>query len=368
MIVASAPGRAGILGNPSDMYGGTVISCAVRQRAYVAVEPAPGLRLTALDADLSVEVRSGADLRLVKPPTSAETVRMTPTELAEARRRTYLNVLKAVVSHQRMASEPVHIRCWSEVPPNAGLSSSSALLVAALHATDRYLGRESSRHRFAETARSIEYTRMGVTCGFQDFYATSFGGLLYMDFRDKQDWRGPDADPFATVEQLVPGVERLPFVLAHTGTQRDSGETHRPLRSRWLDGEPAVTHAVGEAGRLARHGKRHLLDGDWEALAALMQHNHELIAGIGGSGPACEELIATAQGLGARAAKLAGAGQGGTIVALHDDPVALAERLKAAGATAAFPLVSAAPGVRLEALAAADVPLPGVRVRQAGRR
>ena len=350
MIVASAPGRAGILGNPSDMYGGTVISCAVTQRAFVAIEPAACLQLAALDADLSLEVRSEGDLRLVKPPTSAQAARMTLAELAEARRRTYLNVLKAVVAHQRLAAEPVHLRCWSEIPPNAGLSSSSALLVAALHATDRYLGREPGLHRFAETARSIEYTRMGVTCGFQDFYATSFGGLLYMDFRDKQDWRGLDTDPFATVEQLPPSMDRLPFVLAHTGMQRDSGETHRPLRSRWLDGEPAVLGAVEETGRLARHGKRHLLDGDWDALASLMLRNHELIAAVGGSGPANEELITMALDLGARAAKLAGAGQGGTIVALHDDPVALAERLKAAGAADAFPLVSAAPGVRIETL------------------
>ena len=64
-------------------------------------------------------------------------------------------------------------------------------MVAALRATDTYLGKTPNLHRFAETARDIEYTGMGVTCGFQDFYVTTFGGLLYMDFRDKQDWRGP---------------------------------------------------------------------------------------------------------------------------------------------------------------------------------
>ena len=36
-IVCSAPGRAGIIGNPTDMYGGSVISCSVGMRARVTV-------------------------------------------------------------------------------------------------------------------------------------------------------------------------------------------------------------------------------------------------------------------------------------------------------------------------------------------
>jgi mevalonate kinase len=42
-IRASAPGRAGIVGNPSDMYGGTVISTAVPLRARCTLEPAARL-------------------------------------------------------------------------------------------------------------------------------------------------------------------------------------------------------------------------------------------------------------------------------------------------------------------------------------
>ena len=38
-IHCSAPGRCGIIGNPTDMYGGSVISCIVPYRAHVTVEP-----------------------------------------------------------------------------------------------------------------------------------------------------------------------------------------------------------------------------------------------------------------------------------------------------------------------------------------
>ena len=38
VITYSAPGRCGIVGNPSDMYGGSVISCTTKERAFVSVE------------------------------------------------------------------------------------------------------------------------------------------------------------------------------------------------------------------------------------------------------------------------------------------------------------------------------------------
>ena len=39
-VNVSAPGRAGIIGNPTDMYGGAVISCSVDMRAQVQITPA----------------------------------------------------------------------------------------------------------------------------------------------------------------------------------------------------------------------------------------------------------------------------------------------------------------------------------------
>ncbi len=347
-VVVSAPGRAGLLGNPSDMYGGTVIAAAVPKRAFVAIRAAPRLRLTALDAGLDLTVQSPDDLRLVPPPAAASAARMNPSELSAARHSTYLNVLKAVITAQGMQDDRAEIRCWSKVPPSAGLSSSSALLVAALHATNIWLGRQTPRHEFAETAREIEFSRMGVTCGFQDFYATTFGGLTCMDFRDKEHWRGPRVDPLATVEPLLDPETALPFVLAHTGRQRDSGETHRPLRARWVEGDRAVRAAMHALGTIARQAKRHVVAQDWAAVGAAMNAAHRHVATVGGSGPVVDALIAQATQLGARGAKLAGAGLGGTIIVLHDDPTWMAKAIVDRGAASAFPLWRAAPGVRVE--------------------
>lgn len=346
-IIASAPGRAGLLGNPSDMYGGSVISMAIDRRAFVSIEPAASLRLCAVDAGLEVGVGSDADLELIDPPSSSMAELMEPSQLLAARHATYLNVLKAVVLAQEMQTASVEIRCWSQIPPNAGLSSSSALLVAALRATDVWLGRKYRLHEFAERAREIEFSRMKIICGFQDFYASAHGGLSYLDFRGKAEWRGPDIDPLATVEPLLTESDSIPLVLAHTGRQRDSGETHRPLRDRWVEGDPAVRAAMRRLAAIARYSKRYVLSGDWIAVAEQMNEAHAHIASVGGSGPENDALIELSIRLGARGAKLAGAGKGGTIIVLHEDPQFFVRQLVANDVESAFAIDQLVPGVAL---------------------
>ncbi|GAG41883.1 unnamed protein product, partial [marine sediment metagenome] len=61
MITYSAPGRCGIIGNPSDMYGGSVISCSTQERATVTVEDYDGLEIN-VDGNIRI-VRSSKDIR-----------------------------------------------------------------------------------------------------------------------------------------------------------------------------------------------------------------------------------------------------------------------------------------------------------------
>jgi mevalonate kinase len=100
---------------------------------------------------------------------------------------------------------------------------------------------------------------------------------------------------------------------------------------------------------IARTGKKALLLEDWTLLGRLMDENHAIQRDLGGSGESNERLIAAALGAGALGAKLAGAGDGGTIIALWPwpDSSALEEALYAAGASAIFrPEVG--PGVMVE--------------------
>jgi mevalonate kinase len=122
------------------------------------------------------------------------------------------------------------------------------------------------------------------------------------------------------------------LLLAHTGVQHHSSAVHSSPRQRWLNGEPLFRSTYTEIAGLARRGKRALIEGDWIKLGALMDENHRLVAQLGGSGLENDRLIAAARSAGAWGAKLAGAGGGGTIIALTDDPEKVGAALLAAGA------------------------------------
>jgi galactokinase/mevalonate kinase-like predicted kinase len=174
---------------------------------------------------------------------------------------------------------------------------------------------------------------MGVVCGFQDQYMAVFGGLNYLDFRDKGSHLPLDGQPLATVEPLADQVTGpLPIVLAHTGVKHHSGSVHKSVRERWLDGEPEVVAAYERIQHLSRFGKAALLTGDWDSLAVAMNENQKIQRELGSSGEVNDRLIDVALKNGAIAAKLAGAGQGGTILALTFDPERTTKALKDAQA------------------------------------
>ena len=80
-----------------------------------------------------------------------------------------------------------------------------------------------------------------------------------------------------------------------------------------------------------------------------MNENHAIQRELGGSGESNEKLIDAALEAGALGAKLAGAGDGGTIIALwlDADLLPLEEALKHAGATDMYQLC-VAPGAIIE--------------------
>lgn len=326
VLISSAPGRAGVVGNPTDMYGGAVLSCSVPMRAWVRFAPDDALTLVADGAECVIRAR-----RDLRPCSDA------------------FDVARAVLDYLRMPSLACRIEYESQIPVCSGLAGSTALVVALLNGILTWLGTPVGTYRLAEKARYVELHHLKVVCGYQDAYMCAFGGLNYMDFRGKQFYREEEAELFATVEPMAGHAARLPFVLAFTGVRHSSGAVHKPLRERWLEGDPEVVQGYERITELARMGKKALLTEDWVLLARTMNENHAIQRDLGGSGESNERLIAAALAAGAPAAKLAGAGDGGTIIALwpDDDATPLEKALQTAGAQATYRL-DPAPGAVVE--------------------
>lgn len=331
MIIATAPGRCGLVGNPTDMYGGSVISCSTRERARCTLDSAAD-RITITVSGQSQTIESQADLAL--------------------REGDYLNVARAVLQALEIdpaRTPPFHLSADTDIPMQAGLAGSTAILATMTGCVLGHLELRLNPYETAELVRKIEYDVLHIVCGFQDHYMATFGGLNYMDFRDKNSAQTQDGDtPLATVEPLQKFLASdLPLVLAHTGVKHHSGSVHKSPRERWLAGETAVVEGYVEVGRLARRAKRALLSCGWDELADLMNRNHAIVRDLGGSGESNEKLIAAALAGGAVGAKLAGAGGGGTVLVLTEDRERTTQALLAAGAdTILIPQPS--PGLTVE--------------------
>ena len=312
MIIATAPGRCGLLGNPTDMYGGSVISCSLQERARCEIVPSASLILEADNGEKEIITH------------------MAQLEPRENR----LDLAKAVLKGMGITPEThtFHLKYSTDVPMQAGLSGSTALFAATYGAIAKQIGLVQHKHAVAESIRRIEYEILGIICGFQDQHMAVFGGLNYMDFRGKGSHLPMDEQPLATIEPLMDSVPPLPMILAHTGVKHHSGQAHKPVRQRWLEGDKEVIEAYNRVQELARYGKDDLLRGDWERFAEKMNENQAVQKRLGASGEAVDKLVDVALANGAIAAKLAGAGQGGTILALTFDPDATIAALKAAGA------------------------------------
>jgi galactokinase/mevalonate kinase-like predicted kinase len=300
------------------MYGGSVISCSVGMRARVTV--------TAREGD-----GTAPELTL---ETNGQECRITSRDDLQPQ-GDYFDVARAVLDYLRLPPLTCHVRYESDIPLRSGLAGSTALVVALLQALLAWQGENNITYRLAERARYIELNYLKIVCGYQDAYMCTFGGLNYMDFRGKQFYRAAEAELFATIEPLAFYVLSLPFVLAFTGVRHASGAVHKPIRERWLEGEATVVSGYKRMTEIARTGKKALLTADWPLLGRLMNENHAIQRDLGGSGESNEALIAGALKAGALGAKLAGAGHGGTIIALWpwSDAAPLEEALRAAGAS-----------------------------------
>jgi galactokinase/mevalonate kinase-like predicted kinase len=312
MIIATAPGRCGLLGNPTDMYGGSVISCSLQERARCEIRESKTLILEADNGEQE---------------TISDVSQFAPTG-------NRLDLAKAVLKGMDIDPQEhtFYLKYGTEVPMQAGLSGSTALFAATYGAIAKQIGFVQHKHAIAESIRKIEYEILGVICGFQDQHMAVFGGLNYMDFRDKGSHIDADEQPLATIEPLAEFVQPLPMILAHTGVKHHSGQAHKPVRQRWLEGNREVIECYERVAKLARFGKDALLRGDWERVAEMMNENQAVQKQLGASGKAVDDLVEVALANGAIAAKLAGAGQGGTILAMTFDPEKTIAALKAAGA------------------------------------
>jgi len=196
----------------------------------------------------------------------------------------------------------------SESPAGAGISGSSALMIASTAALARFTGRQLTREQMRVIAQNVEAQVIEVPTGCQDYYPALYGGVnaIHLD----TDKIRREAVPVSAVE-----IESR-FVLAYTGAPRQSGINNWEVFKAHIDGDRHVFRNFERIAEIARSMHQALLGGKWDEVGRLLREEWKLrrTNAPGITTPLIDKLIAVAARHGGHAAKVCGAGGGGCVI------------------------------------------------------
>ncbi len=316
MIRHAAPSRVGILGNPSDGYGGKTLALAVPHfEAAVTLEPAEGVEIVGLPDDQP---------RWSSLDALAEHVDRhgygTGPQLLAAATRTFLDVARSVDAPVpggfRLAYE-------TDIPRQVGLGGSSALVIATLRCLQEHFGLDLPAPVLPTVALRAETAELGLSAGLQDRVVQSYGGLVAMDFGETEvDTRfGVSHGVYEPVDPTT----LPPLFLAFRQSAAEPSDTyHQRLRSRYEAGDAQVREVLRELAGLVVEGRAALRWGDGDRFAELIGRNMALRLSLGPVPDGHRELAETADLAGATATFT---GSGGAVVGAYRDDEQL-ERLR----------------------------------------
>jgi D-glycero-alpha-D-manno-heptose-7-phosphate kinase len=196
----------------------------------------------------------------------------------------------------------------SESPAGAGISGSSALMVATVAALAGFVGRSFDREEIRVIAQNVEAQVIHVPTGCQDYYPALYGGVnaIHLDV---------DGIHRQAIAVAAEDIESR-FLLVYTGAPRQSGINNWEVFKAHINGDKHVFRNFEQIGAIAREMHAALESGKWDEVARLLGEEWKLrrTNAPGITTPLIDKLIAAARKKGALAAKVCGAGGGGCFV------------------------------------------------------
>src|SRR5271169_5235662 len=314
-ITAQAPCRADLAGGTLDLWplylfhpGALTLNFALQILTTCRITPLSGTRIELGSLDTGRE-ESFADLaelnQTSKPrhPLAACSVRFFAPE------------------------QGLRLETNSESPAGAGISGSSALMIATCAALARFTGRDIELEKLRVIAQNIEAQIIGVPTGCQDYYPALYGGVSAIHL-----------DPDGIHREAVPvSADQIDarFLLVYTGAPRQSGINNWEVFKAHINGDRRVFRNFEEIVGVARAMHAALAAAQWEEVARLLRAEWKLrkTNAPGITTPLIDKLMAVAGKNGGLAAKVCGAGGGGCVI-FQVEPEArprVAEAIRASG-------------------------------------
>jgi len=323
VIKRRAYARAGLMGNPSDGYGGRTIS------------------FTIPDFYAEVVLYEWEDLEVI--PSQQDHGRFKSIkELAnDVQLHGYyggIRLVKATIKrfvdycqgrhdlHDRNFS----IRYETNIPRQVGLAGSSAIIVATLRALVDFFQLEIPLHLQPSLVLSVETDELGIAGGLQDRVVQVYGGLVAMDFTGDV-MQQQEGLWYGQYEKLDNSMLPSTYVAYASELGEPTEVVHNDLRSRFQQGDEELVVAMQQLAAITQEARCCLENGDQEQFGRLVNKNFDIRQSICQVHPAHLAMVEAARSTGATAKF---AGSGGAIVGTYqDEPMyqALCQTLSAIG-------------------------------------
>ena len=297
--------RVGLLGNPSDGYGGKTLAFALGDfRARARIEPCDRVEIIAADDDpvTFVSAREAAEAYSIEGTSGGVCL------VSAALHRFFVHtpwLADLDVADERLRFS---IRFDTDIPRQVGLAGSSAIVVAVMRGLMGWFDHAFEPAELAEIALAAEVEELDLAGGPMDRVIQVYEGVVVMDLREPRtaaSYKAVDPD-------LLPPL----FVAWDPAGGEPSGKAHGALRARWDSGDEELRTLMSDFRGLVDAGLEALDRGDHDAFAELMNRNFEMRARFFPISERDREAISIARRAGA-AAKLCGSG--GAIVGQPGD-------------------------------------------------
>ena len=194
----------------------------------------------------------------------------------------------------------------SDFPMKSGLGGSAVVASSILGCFNQFRTDKWDQYEMSELAYQAERLYLDIAGGWQDQYATIFGGFNFMEFKLQQNIIHPlrvDPETILELEECL--------VLCDTGTIHESGDVHNDQKNEM--NKQAIKDLVKENVELTYEMRNQLLRGRLlefgQSLNKAWQLKRQFSSQI--SNPVLDNIYNTAIKNGAIGGKLLGAGGGG---------------------------------------------------------
>ena len=194
----------------------------------------------------------------------------------------------------------------SDFPLSSGLGGSAVVVSSVIGCFNEFRIDKWSSYEIAELAYEAERLNMGISGGWQDQYATVFGGFNFMEFSNRQNL----IHPLRLSETAKSSLEQN-LILCYTNTSHKSSDIHHDQKSN-LDNKD-IKENVKKNVKIAYKMRESLLKENLNDFSDLMNDSWELKKSYSDdiSTDYLNDIYEGAKQNGALSGKLLGAGGGG---------------------------------------------------------